>query len=127
MELLKDFYYQTYHGYLMRLGGFLHPNELQRTWEINIDWDDFTPDYVAERWKAWRSELPILMSMCLERCYFLKAEILTSTEMWHGFCDASEEAYAAVVYLRSTYTSHMSHLLWLRPRLHLSNGNLSQD
>lgn len=75
---------------------------LQRTWELNIGWDDQVPDCILERWKMWRLELPILTSVHLERCYYLKGETQTHVEI-HGFSDASEEAYAAVAYLRSTY------------------------
>ena len=82
---------------------------LQRTWELNIGWDDQVPDHLLEKWKKWRSELPILTSTHLERCYYLKDEILEHVEV-HGFSDASEEAYAAVTYLRSTYTSGKTHV-----------------
>ena len=82
---------------------------LQRTWELKIGWDDQVPDHLLEKWKKWRSELPILTSTHLERCYYLKDEILEHVEV-HGFSDASEEAYAAVTYLRSTYTSGKTHV-----------------
>ena len=47
-----------------------------------------------------KSELPILSKLLLPRCYFPKESQTTYSEL-HGFSDASEDAYAAVVYLLS--------------------------
>ena len=65
---------------------------LQQLWELKICWDDPVPDSVHDIWSRWRSELKLLSTKYIPRCYF-------SMEL-HGFCDASEQAYAAVIYLR---------------------------
>lgn len=82
---------------------------LQRMWELNVGWDERIPDDVRESWESWRADLSMLTSTQLERCYFLKTETLEDAEI-HGFSDASEEAYAAVAYLRSKYTSGKIHV-----------------
>ena len=76
---------------------------LQRLWEEKVDWDDVVPMSVKEMWLRWRSELQLLSTKYIPRCYFPKDCQISSTEI-HGFCDASEHAYAAVVYFRMTDT-----------------------
>ena len=74
---------------------------LQRLWEQRIDWDDPVPTHIRDAWFQWRSELHLLSERHIPRCYFDKATHLSSIEL-HGFSDASEAAYAAVIYLRLT-------------------------
>ena len=74
---------------------------LQRLWELKVDWDDPVPSMIYDAWSRWRSELPLLADKHIPRCYFKKESYITSLEL-HGFCDASELAYGAVVYLRMT-------------------------
>jgi transposase InsO family protein len=74
---------------------------LQRVWELGIDWDDAVPDNIREVWLKWRLELPSLSAKGIPRCYSPKGCNIVSTQL-HGFCDASEDAYGGVVYLRLT-------------------------
>ena len=73
----------------------------QELWERQLGWDDEVPDVLREKHTKWREELPLLASIRLPRCYHSEEPALSMT--LHGFCDASETAYAAVVYLRTTY------------------------
>ena len=59
------------------------------------------PLTICNSWLQWRSELNLLSSKHIPHCYYQKESCLTSIEL-HGFCDASEDAYAGVVYLRMT-------------------------
>ena len=72
---------------------------MQRLWELKVDWDDPLPPDVHDTWLQWRSELKLLSDKHLPRCYFPDAVNIVAVEL-HGFCDASERAYAGVVYLR---------------------------
>ena len=76
---------------------------LQRLWEQRVNWDDLVPDPIYEKWFKWRLELNLLPTKLIPRCYFDKNTQVASLEL-HGFSDASENAYAAVVYLRITDT-----------------------
>ena len=71
---------------------------LQRVWEHRIDWDDKVPLPIHNDWLQWRTELHLLSEKSIPRSYFDKCTRVTSFEL-HGFSDASENAYAAVVYL----------------------------
>ena len=50
-------------------------------------------------WLQWRSELKCLSERHIPRCYFPKEAHIVAVDL-HGFSDASERAYAGVVYLR---------------------------
>lgn len=56
-----------------------------------------------KKWNSLICQLQTLNSVSIPRCYFHdKSGNLSSVEL-HCFSEASEKAYAAVVYLRSTY------------------------
>ena len=90
--------------------GWLAPNILtmkvlyQQLWEEQLGWDDQVPEHYQLKHSTWRSQLPILSRIKLPRCYY-ESEPTLSIEL-HGFSDASEAAYAAVVYVRATYKNH---------------------
>ena len=71
----------------------------QKFWEQKIDWDEPAPPDILNVWRRWREELPQLVEKPIPRCYHPKAVRIKSQQL-HGFSDASEDAYAAVVYLR---------------------------
>ena len=71
----------------------------QRIWELKIDWDDSLPSEIESTWLQWRTELSLLSGKHIPRCYFPKQSHIESMQL-HEFSDASEEAYAGVVYFR---------------------------
>ena len=74
---------------------------LQRLWKSRSGWDEPVSQLIHEMWERWRSELPLLRDHLIPRHYFHDLGDVIGTEL-HGFSDASELAYSAVVYLKST-------------------------
>uniref|UniRef100_UPI00143B5EBC uncharacterized protein LOC117157552 n=1 Tax=Bombus vancouverensis nearcticus TaxID=2705178 RepID=UPI00143B5EBC len=71
---------------------------LQRIWSSKIDWDESLPIELHTEWERYYAQLPLLNNVRFPR----KAIIESAMEIeLHGFCDASEKAYGACVYLRT--------------------------
>ena len=43
--------------------------QLQRLWQIKIDWDAQLPETELVQWRQWKSALPALLNMKIPRCY----------------------------------------------------------
>jgi len=71
---------------------------LQQLWAMKIEWDTKLPNEIQERWRRFYEELQQLEDIRIPRK--VKPEISDITQI-HGFCDASEEAFGASVYVRS--------------------------
>ena len=82
---------------------------LQRLWESKLDWDEAVPEAIESVWSKWRSQLQSLSRIHIPRCYIPKDVQVTSLQL-HGYCDASEDAYAGVVYLRMEDTNGNIHV-----------------
>ena len=70
----------------------------QSTCIRGLGWDDPLDDDQLQDWKKWFSELPSLSSVKARRCFRDSRSDQPLT--LHTFCDASDMAYAAVVYAR---------------------------
>ncbi|KAK7889113.1 hypothetical protein WMY93_024673 [Mugilogobius chulae] len=89
--------------------GFLVPYStrakiiIQHLWDKKRDWDDpALPDHLLTAWREWEGELPLLRSIELPRCYTTpELDSSTCQREIHVFCDASEQAYGSVAYLRT--------------------------
>ncbi|XP_024881954.1 uncharacterized protein LOC112461104 [Temnothorax curvispinosus] len=73
------------------------------TWLLGLDWDSQLPDTDVRRWLEFQAELPLLETIRVPR--WLKSDQEGVKRELHGFADASEKAYAAVVYLRTESSS----------------------
>ena len=87
--------------------GWLSPTTIQAKiifqdlWKITMGWDDKLPDCILEQWTRYIHQFDFIKSIQIPRC--LTTSKIQSQQL-HGFCDASEKAYAAAVYLRSEQT-----------------------
>ena len=70
---------------------------LKSMWLGGPGWDQPVTEDVSKCWRKWLVELCQLEGLSLPRAYGLSTPILYQL---HVFCDASREAFAAVVYLR---------------------------
>jgi hypothetical protein len=66
------------------------------------DWDEPLNGDLLKEWNTIVNELPSLNAIRISRCYFLLHIRPVKTEL-HAFSDASNKAYAAVIYMRSIY------------------------
>ncbi|XP_058816367.1 uncharacterized protein LOC131679651 [Topomyia yanbarensis] len=74
---------------------------LQEIWRSGIGWDDPIEDVHFEKWLLWLSVLPQVTSVRIPRCYRVQTSLAADTEVqMHTFVDASENGFAAVIYLR---------------------------
>ncbi|XP_054259333.1 uncharacterized protein LOC128984074 [Macrosteles quadrilineatus] len=71
---------------------------VQDIWRTNITWDEVLSIELSKKWQDWLQEVKCLQSFTIPRCYF-NVKTIEEVEL-HTFVDASEEAYAAVSYLR---------------------------
>jgi hypothetical protein len=67
-----------------------------------MGWDDPLEGNVLDEWNRAIGELECLNAVRIPRCYFDSQSPPTETQI-HAFSDASNTAYAAVVYTRSSY------------------------
>ncbi|XP_029157225.1 uncharacterized protein LOC114929725 [Nylanderia fulva] len=71
---------------------------MQDLWLQKIDWDEIIPASLLQRWQDYVSSLPKLSNCRMPR--WLNTYDPDHAVEIHGFADASQRAYAAVVYLR---------------------------
>lgn len=70
---------------------------MQRIWERRIGWDGLVSTDIAHDWTQWQKQLPELTDIKIPRWLGTGKDVGFSL---HGFADASERAYGAVVYVR---------------------------
>ncbi|GFW33734.1 integrase catalytic domain-containing protein [Trichonephila clavipes] len=61
-------------------------------------WVSNDPDIPARQWRVLQEQLSLLTNIKIPRCILIPQAIDVQV---HGFCDSSEKAYCAVIYIRS--------------------------
>lgn len=78
----------------------------QKLWIDNIGWDESLPTNITNEWEKLRNDLHNIKQRSLKRWLSCSSDTIEL----HGFCDASEKAYAAVVYSRTTTEDGQIHI-----------------
>ena len=73
---------------------------VEELWKDQYGWDEVLPVSVQTKWRKWLQEVEVLEQVEVPRCYFSSLPDPTKKEI-HAFCDASQNAYAEVVYIRT--------------------------
>jgi hypothetical protein len=71
---------------------------MQDLWSLKVTWDEELPLNDIQRWKKFANELEALTTISIPRwIHYTEGDVALI-----GFCDASEKAFAAVIYSRTT-------------------------
>ncbi|GFX93118.1 integrase catalytic domain-containing protein [Trichonephila clavipes] len=68
---------------------------LQKLWMLKIDWTDLLPDTINREWRQFVESLQVVNDININRCIVVEQPEVIEL---HGFSDASQSAYGAVVY-----------------------------
>lgn len=71
---------------------------IQRIWSEQLDWDQSVPLSIHTEWLRFKDQLSSLNDLRISRHF--KCIDAGHLEL-HGFCDSSEQAYGACIYVRS--------------------------
>ena len=70
---------------------------MQDLWRSGVQWDDELPNELVSRWKMYEEDITQFLHIDIPRkVYSIKN--LSNIQL-HGFCDASEAAYGACIYI----------------------------
>ncbi|XP_059221697.1 uncharacterized protein LOC131996228 [Stomoxys calcitrans] len=70
---------------------------MQSIWMEKMDWDDDISPQTLSQWRSFQTNYPIVNSVSIPRWIHYSPDCEVQ---FHGFCDASEKAYAAALYIR---------------------------
>ena len=88
---------------------------MQLIWRSKLDWDEPVPEDIANQWILFYSQLYGLNELQIPR--FILIQEPQELQL-HGFADASQHAYGACIYVRSTNNgNHCVHLLTAKSRV----------
>ncbi len=79
---------------------------LREAWRRRLPWDKPLPDDMKSTWSSWVEGLASIKQHLISRTYFKEPSVFVSL---HGFSDASDVAYGAVVYLRAVQVDGSIH------------------
>ncbi|XP_051791369.1 uncharacterized protein LOC127529975 [Erpetoichthys calabaricus] len=91
---------------------------VQKLWDKQRDWDDpMLPEDLLRAWNEWEGELHALDNVSIPRCYTpVDMDLFPINRQIHIFCDASEQAYGSVSFLRTEDKDDNIHLTFIMAR-----------
>lgn len=72
---------------------------MQELWSIKLGWDDPLPPSALQKWTRFLQQLQDIPKLTFPRWINLQSDFKVEI---HGFCDASQHAVCAAVYIRSS-------------------------
>lgn len=82
---------------------------LQNLFKLKLAWDDYIDQETLYSWKQYIKGLQRIRSVsCSRRVFFCEGDQI----QLHGFCDSSEKAYCATVYVRVACSHGIKVSLW---------------
>lgn len=69
---------------------------VQELWKLQLDWDQEIPDYLKQRWDEFLDQIECLNEIKIDRLATIPGSLVFEL---YGFCDSSEKAYGACIYL----------------------------
>ncbi|XP_072392412.1 uncharacterized protein [Diabrotica undecimpunctata] len=83
---------------------------IQQLWSLKLPWDEPVPETIFIKWFQFYNQLPILNQLKIPRLAVGRTHKLLDL---HCFCDASLQAYASCIYIRSVDAKgiYQTHLL----------------
>ncbi|XP_063976214.1 uncharacterized protein LOC135162054 [Diachasmimorpha longicaudata] len=70
----------------------------QDLWRLNLNWDESVPKNIETTWQEFARDLPLLNNFAFQRKVLQNS---VKELQIHGFCDASQKAYGACIYVRT--------------------------
>lgn len=81
---------------------------MQKVWKTGVDWDSYVNEEIQNDWNRYKDELPLIQKIKIDRWCKTK---LNSEKYLHGFCDSSERATVALIYLVQNTQNQTSSML----------------
>lgn len=78
----------------------------QSLWLQGLGWDDPLPEEIVQEWLKIRTQLREITNIKIPR--WIGTTNIDEKIEFHGFCDASIKAYAAVIFCRTQRNGHIS-------------------
>ncbi|XP_062127717.1 uncharacterized protein LOC133840077 [Drosophila sulfurigaster albostrigata] len=88
---------------------------MQEIWLRTLEWDEHLPTDLSLQWKEYLQSYPALGKIRIPRWVQFQTRVKLQ---YHGFCDASERAYGAAIYVRVETANKVStHLLTAKTKV----------
>ncbi|XP_051864261.1 uncharacterized protein LOC127566283 [Drosophila albomicans] len=88
---------------------------MQEIWLRTLEWDKHLPTDLSLQWKEYLQSYPALGKIRIQRWVQFQTRVKLQ---YHGFCDASERAYGAAIYVRvETANKFSTHLLTAKTKV----------